>query len=263
MRSKKWCLSLLAALAGLGSLPASAAPLFLEAVDAGGYNADGVHLPAVTNYFAGVQFDSINNTYSPERRNFFVFDLSAVTEPVSSATLRIQTGTVNPNPNPMVPPANSIQYSLYSVATPVQQVIDGSDTAGNKGIFADLGTPKEGVLGGPFELTAADSNTFLEFELNDKAIDELNKIVRLTNGINEDDLWVIGGAVDLDFQKGFAFAGTFLPPAVTMFTIQPLQTAFPVQLFVETSSVPVPEPTTHALLAIAALALLLSRRRLS
>ena len=67
----------------LGSGLSQAATITLDAVDNGQYQNNGSHIPTNPNYVAIA--DNLGTAF----RNFFVFDLSGVSDPIIGATLRL------------------------------------------------------------------------------------------------------------------------------------------------------------------------------
>src|SRR5262245_21747441 len=94
-------LGLLLGLAG----PARADTIVVDFTDSGWYVRDGFHPDTVKNYLAGASTGSVT------LRNYFVFDLPAVADPIAGAQLRLYN------------PANGFtgtprDYTLFDVSTP-------------------------------------------------------------------------------------------------------------------------------------------------
>jgi hypothetical protein len=145
------CLVVVVALLG-DARPATAA--FLNTTDRGWYDFSGTHDPSNNNYIVGV-------TESILYRNFFVFDLSTVTDPVTSATLRLWNPELNVFPG-------TATYTLHEVTTSIPTL-----TAGTGGVaaFNDLG---DGPAFGSISVSAADAGTFLLINLNAAGLAALN-----------------------------------------------------------------------------------------
>ncbi len=179
--------------------PVAAQDLILEAVDSGNYDWEGDHSSGNTYYPAG---DTAASGYN-ELRNFFVFDLSAVTGPVLGATLELYNPSDPPDAGDGYrSPDPSETYSLWEVVTDIPTLTAGG--SGLTGIFDDLGG---GTGFGTIDMTAADNGTMVSIPVNHNAE---ASITAATGG-----LWAVGGAVmTLDgtpLQVVFSFAsGTML-----------------------------------------------------
>jgi hypothetical protein len=117
-----------------------------DAFDSGHYDNLGGHIS--TNYQAG--FDGFNNNPLSEVRNYFAFDLSSLTGPITSATLTIPSnpfgiGYVNTSGT------DSITYTNWDVSTSVDDLMDGTNGLSS---FADLGSGEKfgSTLIGPNDL---------------------------------------------------------------------------------------------------------------
>lgn len=104
----------------------------LDAIDSGWYADSGNHLPHLTNYLAG-------ECYLPQcsqvvrHRNFFVFDLSAVSGEIFSATLTIENP---PDGYNSADPSES--WTAFKVTTPITSLVAGG--SGLTSIYDDLGS---------------------------------------------------------------------------------------------------------------------------
>jgi hypothetical protein len=87
-----------------------------------------------TNYQAG--FDGFNNNPLSEVRNFFAFDLSSLTGPITSATLTIPSNPFGIGYENTSGSA-SITYTNFDVSTPIDDLDDGTNGLST---FADLGS---------------------------------------------------------------------------------------------------------------------------
>jgi hypothetical protein len=199
--------------------------LNVSAIDRGWYSEAGFHDPNSLNYNAG-DTSGITPTYSSgDLRNFFVFDLTIISEQIESAKLAL---FVPGYPFPGFESSDpSEDYELHDVSTPIATLLDGT---GGVAAHTDLGN---GVDYGSRTMTDTDNGTVVEITFNSSAIDDMN----LSHG-----LFAIGGSIitlddlpDLECTFGFTNAGT---------EITQLRLTL------------VPEPSTLFLLAIGAISLL-------
>jgi len=158
---------------GLFAGSVHAATVEIAAYDSGWYSNGGYHLSSNTNYLAG--FSGWVSSY----RNFFTFDLGAISNNVTSAILQLNTYTIQ------VPGT----YSLFDVTTPVSQLTAGG--TGLTGIYNDLGS---GLSYGSKSLTYS-QNIIIQITLNASAIADINA--------NSGGKFAIGGVFS---GNGYAFA---------------------------------------------------------
>jgi hypothetical protein len=155
----------------------------------GNYDETGAHDPANAFYLAGVCGSSdacLGDDLA--RRDFFTFDLSGITSPVTAATLSIfnPDATVLPGSGLPVAPgyisdAASLTYSLYKQAASAATIESSTQ---NLGIYAGLGS---GNLLGSVSVSAADNGRFVDLALDAQAIADLNAAFG--------GLFAVGGAV--------------------------------------------------------------------
>jgi len=175
MRRISICASLLSALAFvLQCHLVSAQMLEINWTDRGWYNESVFHDPTNTNYGVG-DGRGPNCTAScfDDFRNFFVFDLSGITQPIGSAKLALSLrafGSVHA----------SETYELHDVTTSITSLRNGT---GGVAPHSDLGS---GTVYGGRSITPADAFTVVELTLNSSAIAALN---------SNHGLFAIGGAI--------------------------------------------------------------------
>lgn len=140
------------AMIALLTMEASAATLNFGWFHRGWYNDTGVNNDAWwdNNYFVG-------ETGGKEYRNWMQFDLSSLSQPIGTATLRVSTSAYS-GTDP------SETWFLYDVTTPVAQLGGAASTA----VFADLGT------GTPYGSITVSGNSVVDIVLNAAAINEIN-----------------------------------------------------------------------------------------
>jgi hypothetical protein len=210
----------------------------LNTIDRGWYDRQGLHIPTNNNYLVGdnriIVCNPTDSGCLDDYRNFFVFDLSSVTQPIGAATLRLW----NPGqPWGFRSPELSETYELHDVTTPSFPLLQG--TAGVNA-HTDLGT---GIVYGSRVITEADTGQFIEIVLNSSAIAAMN-----ANGppTGNNAPFVIGGSlITLDqLANGETVFGTTSDGEVTQLTLTL-----------------VPEPSTPFLLAVGAVRLLCRRRK--
>ena len=157
----------------------------LTATNTGWYDFTGSHLASNPDYIVGDC--SIGTCGGVGGYNdFFVFDLSGVKGPITSAQLSM----FNPSIYPGYSGKPSSTYTNFDVSTAIGTLI--ADASGATGIYNDLGT---GTAFGSTSVSAADNGTQVIVNLNAAAL------ASLTAG--EGGQWAIGGTL-----------GTFTPPGV-------------------------------------------------
>lgn len=210
-------------------VPASAATI--DATDSGWYNASGTHVAQNDNYIVGAGNGTLYH-------NFFVFDLTGVTDLVVSASLQLY------NPDNALPalkgyisPDATETYALYDVSTAIGTVQASNAGAAGQAVYNDLGS---GLEFGQVVVSAADNGSIVSVVLNDDGLAALNA-ARGGQFALGGALTTLGGA---STEYLFGFSMSIGNPEVR-------------QLVMETSAVP--EPGVLLLLG-PALALALRRR---
>jgi len=202
-----------------------ASPITLDYVDSGWYSFahGGTHDPDNLNYLAGLPYDSFF-------RNFFVFDLSGVTDDIIGATLKLyvpdsEDGVRNNAPYP------SLTYNLFDVTTSISSLTAGG-TGGLLSTWADLGS---GTQYGSRNVTDSDEGSYLDIALNGNALTALNG----ANG-----LFAFGGAVTQVIPRDDANGEPYHQSVFGSSSFAP-----PRQLVLETQpfTQPIPEPSTMLL----------------
>lgn len=138
-----------------------------------------------TNYITGFIGAS-------EFRSFFTFDVSSMTDPAVSATLRIRREQGSGSNEAI----ETLEF--FDVSTPAAILNDNTGT--NAAIFDDLGT---GTSYGSFAVNSAGATTeILEFDLNSNALDEINSTLTYFS---------VGGALTSNSGGDFlfGFSGTY------------------------------------------------------
>jgi len=213
--------------------------LTLNAIDSGSYTFSEGTMAPTTIYHESedeeycveeYSFIVIEMSYSYRKsNNFFVFDLSAISEPVLAAELILSPGNFGDSST------TSITYSIYDVSSDISELRAGGlaakgDTSYSdlEGIFDDLGT---GTLYGDVTVASTDSG-LLTLQLNAGALTDING--------NLGGLFAIGGTIS-EFEPDPSLVyNSFLFDSTSTTSIR--------QLVLTTATTPVPEPATMLLL---------------
>ena len=137
---------------------------YLYGANSGWYSAAGFHSSDNLNYAAGVCC-SVNPPVN-DKHDYFVFNLSNVSGPITSATLSIF------NPNNGFYTNNGASGGLYQtwdVSTPLSTLKAGQTNATS--IYTDLGS---GTLFGSVLVGPSDDNAFVNITLDSAAIAAIN-----------------------------------------------------------------------------------------
>jgi hypothetical protein len=154
-------------------------------------------LSSASGWYRGTDYDSLNNEnyivaqpndggipvlpgtdIRPDYRNYFVFDISGLSTPITSASLQVDSYLVTSNET----------YTLFDVTTPIHILTDENANAGISA-FNDLGM---GTPYGSRAYTPADSLALRTIILNQAFMADFNvAIANQTNG----GRFAIGGAV--------------------------------------------------------------------
>jgi len=183
----------------LASSVVSAETVILQYKDRGNYTPAGEHVPILENYIVGDSHYFHCYPCANDIRNFFVYDLSNVSQPIALAWLILYVPEELPTAKvfPFSSPDGQEDYELHDVVTPIAALRDG--TAG-VAAHADLG---EGVVYGGRTITAADIGKAVYIPLNSSAIEAMNA----THG-----LFAIGGSITsldslVDDEYAFGWTG--------------------------------------------------------
>lgn len=220
MSHMKQTLALAATVVALatGALGQARAEFTLGGSGAGWYDEAGDHIAGNSNYLAGTNFTS-------EHRNYFLFDLSGISDDILGATLKI----FNPREGNMGDLFGRA-YTGYSVSTSIGELIE--DQSGRVDIFDDLGS---GAAYGSTNTFVVDD--YVTISLNSTALADLNAA--------RGGLFAIGGALS-PLTPG-------VPSGVFAFT--PLDwSESSAQLLLSFNAAAVPEPATLTMASLAAAA---------
>lgn len=218
----------------INSQASFAETISVNRLDSGWYSQTGYHFPVNASYMAGdcrgpLGGCSFNNLpgevdLGAELRDFFVFDVPTLNEPITSASLRLFIpnssqyhgfGSVD----------GSESYQLSNVTTSISELLAGGGVGSERpDIFAALGTGT--TYSDAFEITNDDLGTFVDIILNHDALEAIN---------SEDILALSGLITTLDntandeYSFGYSNAAYGLIPE------------HPVQLILNTTT---PEPSS-------------------
>ena len=142
----------------------SAQTVVINHTNRGWYDDTGSSLPNNLSYAVGDYRGGGCVPCVGDMRNFIVFDLSGVSQPIVSAKI---AGFI-PGPTGYQSGDPSENLELHDVITPIATLING---AGGLAAHADLGS---GVVYGSRTMTNADEGSVVEIELNAAAIAALN-----------------------------------------------------------------------------------------
>ncbi len=156
----------------------------IGAFDSGWYDDfNGQHIPTSQNYVA-------SKSLAQELRNFFVFDLSAVSGTVTGATLNLRRYNST---------TSNDTYSSWDVTTPLATLLAGG--TGLFSIFNDLGS---GTFYGSSPVpNTGSSGDILSFPLNTTAVTAINSALGGT--------FVIGGSTTGNLPLTQLFGGSNFP----------------------------------------------------
>lgn len=212
----------------------SASAVTLDATGRGVYIEDNIFGAVASgngagdNYFTGLV--PINPPF--HGRNWFAYDLSSITGPVTAATFRVFTGTIRLDSSD-----TPGEFQLHQVASPASDV----GTTNGVAIFDDLA---DGPVYGNFTYGYSDADMTIDITLNASALADINAAIGGT--------FVMGGHVNnLDF--GDTFAQSIFGPTDSNSVSQLILTA-------PNHSTAVPEPAT-GLLGLLAIGGMLVRRK--
>lgn len=185
---------------------ASANVINIGYTDVGRYQDSGTHNQPQFNHISGL-------TNNAEFRSFFVFDLSAVTDTVVSASLRV----FNPL-NGYISPDTSEIFSVFDVSTSITSLTDGS---GGVSAFSDLGT---GSLYGSATINKTDTGTIIDITLNSDALVAINSASglfalggTLTSISGGSDQVVFSSTSDVGLTRELQLTTVPVPAAIWLF----------------------------------------------
>jgi hypothetical protein len=216
----------------------SSATVNINNTDGGWYSVQGIHDPTNSNYLVG---DNRIGNCTPDVacqddfRNFFVFNLASVSQPIASAKFAVFVPSPPDGYRSLDPSEN---YELHDVTTSIATLVAGT---GGVAAHIDLGT---GVVYGSRLMTAGDMGKTVEITLNLSAVAAMNS----THG-----LFAIGGSImtldpSITVQGEEVFGASGGTGSSNVGLAQLRLTV-------------VPEPSTIVLLSISAISLLGYRKR--
>ena len=203
---------------------ASAQTVVIPHTDRGWYDNTGFHNASNPNYVVG------DNSFTVSR-NFFVFDLASVVQPIASAKLVLFVPSSLAGPG-YSSPDPSENYELRDISTSLATLVGGT---GGVAAYTDLGS---GVVYGSRTMTATDMGTLVEITLNPAAIAALDSATGLI-GIGG-WLTTLDGVANSEFT--FGSSGSITDTTELRLTL-------------------VPEPSALLLLGIGAISLHGTRRK--
>lgn len=167
--------------------------LTLNWTDSGWWNATGFHDATNDNYFVG-------QSGGLQYRDYFVFNLAGVTQPISSATLQVYNPAVanGDSGNGYISIDPTETYTVFDVSTPLAAL--QASNSGQVGIFNDLGT---GVPFGATVASPASNGQVLSIPLNAPGVAALNAAAGGSVALGGAITTLLGGAN----QALFGFSG--------------------------------------------------------